>query len=235
MIDLYATGSPNVVKIYIALEELHLTYRVRPVDVFVSEQFDEEFRRLNPNAKVPVIVDSEGPADGPYTVFESGAILIYLAEKTSRLLAPSGTDRFDALQWLMIQLTGQGPMSGQTVHFTRFAPPGNDYALARYRTQVRTVYQNLDARLAKHRYLAGDDYTIADIAMFPWSRHDVFREEVEARYPHVTRWAAEVGGRPAVVKALDAAAQVRAKLSSPDGITPDQLDRLLGRGQYAIE
>jgi GST-like protein len=137
MIDLYAMGSPNVVKIYIALEEMALPYTVHPVDVFGEAQFSPEFLRLNPNAKVPVIVDSEGPGGRPYTVFESGAILIYLADKTGQFLAKDGADRYDALQWMMVQMTTVGPMFGQYVHFMRFAPKGNDYALDRYRTQAR--------------------------------------------------------------------------------------------------
>src|SRR5262249_20669191 len=134
MIDLYAMGSPNVVKIYIALEEMGLAYTVHPVDVFGEQQFSAAFLRLNPNAKVPVIAGSEGPG-GAGTVFESGAILQYLADKTGRLLAMDGADRYDALQWMMVQMTTIGPLWGQYVHFLRFAPKGNDYSLDRYRTQ----------------------------------------------------------------------------------------------------
>jgi GST-like protein len=125
MIDLYAMGSPNVVKIYIALEEMGLPYTVHPVDVFAEGQFSAEFLELNPNAKVPVIVDSDGPG-GKYTVFESGAILQYLADKTGKFLAKDGAARYDALQWMMVQMTTLGPMFGQYVHFMRFAPKGND-------------------------------------------------------------------------------------------------------------
>jgi GST-like protein len=235
MIDFYAMGSPNVVKVYIALEEMRLSYQVHPIDVFASAQFNSHFRTLNPHAKVPVIVDNDGPNTTPYTVFESGAILIYLAEKTGQFLALNGTERFDTLQWLMMQMTGQGPMSGQFVHFTRFAPPGNEYSLTRYQTQVRTIYQNLDARLAEHQYLNGTGYSIADIAMFPWSRHDIFRSEVNERYANVTRWADEISARPAVARAMDAAADVRSKLTPLDKMETNQLDRFLARGQYAID
>ncbi len=234
MIELYGMGSPNVAKVYIALEEMALPYRVHPVDVFTGEQFTDGFRALNPNSKVPVIVDPEGPDGAPCTLFESGAILIYLAEKTGSFLATGGTGRIAALQWLMVQLTGQGPMSGQMVHFTRFAPPDNDYAYARYRTQVLTVYRNLDDRLAENRFLAGDDYTIADMATFPWSRHDIFREMVDARYPHLRRWAGEVGERPAIVRAMAAAAEVRTQISSADTVPAAALDRFLARGEHAI-
>jgi len=132
MIDLYAMGSPNVVKIYIALEKMGLTYTVHPVDVFGEEQFKPEFLRLNPNAKVPVITDHDGPGGKPYTLFESGAILLYLAEKTGQLLPKDPVARFDAIQWMMVQMTLVGPMFGQYVHFMRFAPKGNDYAFDRY-------------------------------------------------------------------------------------------------------
>jgi GST-like protein len=125
MIDFYAMASPNVVKVYIALEEMGLPYTVHPVDVFGGAQFDAEFMRLNPSAKVPVIVDREGPGGKPYTVFESGAILLYLAEKTGMLLPKDAAARFDAIQWMMVQMTGLGPMFGQFVHFMRFAPAGN--------------------------------------------------------------------------------------------------------------
>ncbi|MCL2429436.1 MAG: glutathione S-transferase, partial [Alphaproteobacteria bacterium] len=136
MIDLYGMGSPNVVRIYVALEELGLPYQVKPVDVFTGQQFDPQFRKLNPIAKVPVIVDHEGPAGKPYTVFESAAILLYLSDKTGKLLPADKAAKFDAIQWMVQAVTTLGPMFGQYVHFMRFAPPGNDYALSRYRTQV---------------------------------------------------------------------------------------------------
>ena len=234
MIDFYAMGSPNVVKVYIALEELGLPYKVHPVDVFANQQFGAEFLKLNPNAKVPVIVDQDGPGGKPYTVFESGAILIYLAEKAGRLLAKDGAARYDALQWLMVQLTGLGPMSGQLVHFVRFAGPGNDYSLSRYKTQVRTVYKTLEQRLGDAKYLGGDAYSIADIATFPWARMvDMFLGEAKAEHPNLLRWIADIAARPAVVRALAAADEVRAKVSTPDKVTTDQLDRVFGRGRFA--
>ena len=235
MIDFYAMGSPNVVKIYIALEELGLPYNVHPVDVFANQQFSAEFLKLNPNAKVPVVVDQDGPGGKPYTVFESGAILIYLAEKAGKLLAKDGVARYDALQWLMVQLTGLGPMSGQLVHFVRFAGPGNDYALSRYKTQVRTVYKTLEQRLGEAKYLGGDAYSIADIATFPWARMvDMFLDEAKAEHPNLLRWIADIAARPAVIRALAAADEVRAKVSTPDKVTADQLDRVFGRGKFAV-
>src|ERR1051326_2191957 len=171
MITLYGMGSPNVVKIYIALEELGRPYEVKPVDVFTNKQFDADFLKLNPNAKVPVIVDPDGPGGKPYTCFESGAILLYLADKSGKLLAKEGAARYDAIQWMMVQMTTVGPMFGQHVHFIRFAPPGNDYARSRYTTQAVRVSEVVEHRLASSPYLGGAEYGIADIATYPWARN----------------------------------------------------------------
>ena len=156
MIDLYAMGSPNVVKIYIALEEMGLPYTVHPVDVFGEAQFSPEFLKLNPNAKVPVIIDCDGPGGKPYTVFESGAILHIPGRQDRPVPAPrTAPARYDALQWMMVQMTTVGPMFGQYVHFMRFAPKGNDYSLDRYRTQVRRVLDVLEGRLGAVPFLGG--------------------------------------------------------------------------------
>ena len=234
MIDFYAMGSPNVVKVYIALEELGLAYKVHPVDVWKHDQFKAEFTKMNPNAKVPVIVDHAGPDGKPMTVFESGAILIYLAEKTGKLLPKDGSARYQALQWLMVQMTGIGPMTGQLVHFLRFAPKGNDYAFSRYKTQVQTTYKVLEERLASSKYLGGADYGIADIATFPWARAtDMFIPGFKAGHPNIARWLDDVGARPAVVKAVAAADDVRGKVSAFDKVEPEYLDKVFGRGKYA--
>jgi len=239
MIDLYAMGSPNVVKIYIALEEMGLPYKVHPVDVFGEGQFSAEFLQLNPNAKVPVIVDGEGPGGRPYTVFESGAILQYLADKTGRFLAKDGVARYDALQWMMVQMTTIGPMWGQYVHFWRFAPqgkgyPGNDYALDRYRTQVRKTLDVVEGRLATSAFLGGSAYSIADIATFPWLRATgmFLGKGVEAEYPKIMAWVAGIAARPAVVKALAAVDDVRSKTTQFDKAGDTEKDRLFGRGRY---
>jgi GST-like protein len=233
MIDLYAMGSPNVVKIYIALEEMGLPYTVHPVDVFAEVQFSPEFLKLNPNAKVPVIVDSEGP-DGAYTVFESGAILQYLADKTGKFLAKDGAARYDALQWMMVQMTTIGPMWGQYVHFWRFAPQGNEYALDRYRTQVRRTLDVVERRLGETPYLGGSAYSIADIATFPWLRATgmFLGKEIEAEYPKIMAWVAGIAARPAVVKALAAVDDVRGKVTQFDKAGAEAMDRVFGRGRY---
>ena len=235
MIDFYAMGSPNVVKIYLALEEMALPYKVIPLDVFTGQQFDAAFTRLNPNAKVPVIVDHEGPAGKPYTVFESGAILLYLAEKSGQFLPKDVAGRFDAIQWMQVQMTQLGPMFGQFVHFMRFAPKGNDYALSRYHTQVGRVLDVLEARLGQAAFLGGAAYSIADMATFPWARNvgALMGKEAEAKYPKLMAWVATVAKRPAVVKALAQVDDVRAKTTQFDKAAPDMLDKVFGRGAHA--
>ena len=235
MIDLYAMGSPNVVKIYIALEEMGLAYKVHPVDVFAEGQFSADFLKLNPNAKVPVIVDGDGPGGKPYTVFESGAILQYLADKTGKFLAKDSAARYDALQWMMVQMTTIGPMWGQYVHFWRFAPKGNDYSLDRYRTQVKKTLDVLEGRLAAAPYLGGNAYSIADIATFPWARNvgTFLGKPAEADYPKLIRWVASIAARPAVARALAAVDDVRTKTTQFDNAGAEAMDRLFGRGRFA--
>ncbi len=230
MIDLYALTSPNVQKIFIMLEELELPYRVVPVDVWKGEQFTPEFLHLNPNGRVPVIVDHEGPGGRRYTVIESGAILLYLADKTGRLLPSETARRFEAIQWLMIQLTSVGPMFGQFTHFKRFAPPGNDYSLSRYQTEVRRLYDLLEKRLGESAYLGGPDYTIADVATFPWTRQHDFQGVRFEDKPNLARWFNAIAGRPAVKRALP---KVDAIPSARETAKPDDLDRFFGRGRYA--
>ncbi len=236
MIDLYGMGSPNVVKVYLALEEMGLPYKAIPVDVFGGAQFDEAFLKLNPNAKVPLIVDHEGPGGRDYTVFESGAILLYLAEKTGRFLPKDTTARYDVIQWMMVQMTGMGPMFGQHVHFLRFAPPGNEYAQSRYRTQALRVLDVLEGRLADRPFLGGPDYSIADMATFPWARNvgPLFGKETEAKYPRIMAWVAGIAARPAVVKALAAVDDVRARTTAFDKAKPELLDKVFGRGAFAV-
>ncbi|HVZ06531.1 glutathione S-transferase family protein [Rhodopila sp.] len=235
MITLYGMGSPNVVKVYIALEELALPYEVKPVDVFTGKQFDAEFLKLNPNAKVPVIVDPDGPGGKPYTCFESGAILLYLADKTGKLLPADKAARFDAIQWLMTQMSTVGPMFGQFVHFMRFAPAGNDYSKSRYFTQAYRVSEVIDRRLAANAYLGGGEYGIADIATFPWLRNipAFMGADVAAKLPNVARWVKTIDDRPAVRKALAAVDAVRARTTAFDKAQPQDLDKMFGRGQFA--
>ena len=235
MITLYGMGSPNVVKIYIALEELALPYTVQPVDVFTGKQFDAEFLKLNPVAKVPVIVDSEGPGGKPYTLFESGAILLYLAEKTGRLLPQDMAAKYEAIEWMMVQMTLVGPMFGQHVHFMRFAPPGNEYAKSRYATQAHRACEAVEARLGASPWLSGAEYGIADIATFPWSRNipALLGADAAQNYPSTMRWVGMIAERPAVQRALAAVDDVRARTTQFDKAQADSLDKMFGRGQFA--
>ena len=235
MIMLYGMGSPNVVKIYIALEELALPYTVAPVDVFTGKQFDADFLKLNPNAKVPVIVDSDGFGGKPYTCFESGAILLYLADKTGKLLPADKAAKFDAIQWLMTQMSTVGPMFGQFVHYLRFAPAGNDYSKSRYLTQAVRVCEVIDQRLAGSAYLAGAEYSVADIATFPWLRNipALLGADAMAKLPNVVRWIKQIDERPAVKKAMAEVDAVRARTTAFDKAEAATLDKLFGRGQFA--
>jgi GST-like protein len=203
MITLYTWGTPNGRKISIALEELGLPYEVRKIDIGRDEQFSPEFLALNPNHKIPVIIDPDGPDGAPITLVESGAILIYLAEKCGRLLPATPRARYEALQWLMFQMGGIGPMLGQAHHFLRFAPDKIPYAIERYSREAARLYGVLETRLSGHDWLAGDDYSIADIATFPWAaRHEWQRIDL-ARYPAVRRWFDAVAARPAVQRGME--------------------------------
>jgi GSH-dependent disulfide-bond oxidoreductase len=232
MIDFYALTSPNVQKIFIALEELALPYNLHTVDVWKGEQFKPEFTKVNPNQKIPAIVDHDGPGGKPYTVIESGAILLYLAEKTKKLLPADPANRFDAIQWVFVQHAGVGPMSGQLVHFSKFAPKDGsvDYATSRYRTEVNRLFDLYEGRLAAHPYVAGDEYTIADIAAFPWLRNVDFLGIDLSTRPHVKQWVEKISERPAVKQAMAKVAKIT---SARDTATDDDKDRLFGRGKYA--
>lgn len=207
MIDLYTWGTPNGRKVSIMLEELGLDYRVHTVDITQDEQFAPEFLKLNPNNKIPVIVDDDGPDDAPITVFETGAILIYLAEKAKSPLYPrmhgDYRARMEVLQWLMFQMGGVGPMFGQTNHFMKWAKEDVPYAKKRYRDEALRLYGVMDKRLGEVPYLAGQVYSIADIATYPWvCRHD-WHEVDLADYPNLKRWYDELSARPAVQKGME--------------------------------
>ena len=180
-------------------EEMALPYTVHPVDVFGEAQFSAEFLRLNPNAKVPVIIYSEGPGGRPYTVFESGAILIYLADKTGKLLAREGERRYRTIEWLMWQMGGPGPMLGQVHHFVKYNKGKAPYAEERYLKEAHRLYGVLDRRLAGHEYVA-DDYSIADIAIWPWISRFEWQTIDMNQYPNVKRWYLTIAARPAVQK-----------------------------------
>jgi GSH-dependent disulfide-bond oxidoreductase len=202
MIDLYTWATPNGHKASIMLEELGLDYRVHPIDIGNGEQFAAEFLAINPNAKIPAIVDQDGPEGGPFAVFESGAILIYLAEKHGQLLPADAGGRSRVLQWLMFQVGGLGPMLGQAQHFRRFAPQPLPYAIARYTEEAVRLYRVLDTRLGDSEFLGGGSYSIADIAAYPWIERAEWQGVPLADFPQVRRWLATIGGRPAVRRGM---------------------------------
>jgi GST-like protein len=196
MIDLYTWPTPNGRKVSIMLEETGLPYTVHPVDIRKGEQYDPGFLSVSPGNKIPAIVDRE---DG-ISLMESGAILIYLAEKTGRFLSTDRRTRFKTLEWLMYQMGGVGPMLGQAHHFLRFNPDVSPYASDRYSAEAHKIYGVLDRRLAEVTCLGGDDYSIADIATWPWvSRYEWHQVDLE-RYPAVLRWYVDIAARPAVKK-----------------------------------
>ena len=202
MIDLYTWGTPNGKKVSIALEELGLAYRVVPVDIHNNQQFAPDFLKISPNNKIPAIVDHDGPGGAPLALFESGAILTYLAEKCGQLLAAEGAKRYQTLQWLMFQMGGFGPMLGQAHHFLRYAPEPVPYAQKRYHDETLRLYGVLDRQLAAHRYVAGGNYSIADIAIYPWAARHEWHHVDLAAYPQVARWYAELSARPAVQRGM---------------------------------
>jgi len=207
MIDLYTWNTPNGRKITVMLEEIGLPYRVHGVDINKNDQFKPDFLRISPNNKIPAIVDSDGPGGTPYSLFESGAILIYLAEKTGKLLSQDARRRMDTIQWLMFQMASVGPMFGQAHHFLRFAPEKVPYAMKRYSDETRRIYGVMHNRLGESPWLAGPDYSIADIATYPWVARYEFQEVKLEEFPNVKRWFDEMGARPAVKKGMAVVAE----------------------------
>ena len=200
-IELYTWSTPNGRKISIALEELGLAYNVHPINITKDEQVAADFLEISPNNKIPAIVDPDGPDGQPISLFESGAILIYLAEKTGKLLPQAPRARYEALQWLMWQMGGFGPMLGQAHHFRRFAKEQIAYAIARYSNESKRLYGVLDKRLGQADYLAGD-YGIADIATFPWAARHEWQGIALEDFPNVERWYNAIAARPAVEKGM---------------------------------
>ena len=201
MIDAYSWATPNGHKVHIMLEECGLPYRVHAIDIGSGEQFTPEFLAISPNNKIPAIVDPDGPDGKPISLFESGAILLYLAAKTGKFLPADVRGKYEVLQWLMFQMGGVGPMFGQTHHFLRYAPEKVDYAIGRYTRETTRLYGVLNARLGQHEYLA-DEYSIADIATFPWVARHEWHDVALASYPHVLRWFKAIANRPAVQRGM---------------------------------
>jgi GST-like protein len=200
-IDLYSWPTPNGHKVHIMLEECELPYLVHAVDIGNGDQFAPKFLAISPNNKIPAITDPEGPDGRPISLFESGAILIYLAGKTGRFLPADDRGKFLALQWLMFQMGSVGPMLGQAHHFRRYAPEPIEYAVDRYTNEARRLYGVMDRRLSQARYFAGA-YSIADMAIYPWTRSFANQGVDMSAFPNVHRWFDEIGARPAVQRGL---------------------------------
>jgi GST-like protein len=202
MIDLYTFTTPNGWKASIALEEMELPYRTHVINIMKGDQFSRDFVAVNPNSKIPAIVDQDGPGGQPLAIFESGAILLYLAEKTGRFLPNDVAGRWGAVQWLMFQMGGLGPMFGQMGHFARYAKEKIPYGIERYTKESHRLMQVLEKQLSECEYLAGE-YSIADMASYPWVHSMVgFHPELAENTPNVRAWLERVGARPAVQRGM---------------------------------
>ena len=231
MIDLYSAATPNGQKIHIMLRETGLDYKVIMVDIDRGAQFEADFLEISPNNKIPAMVDHDGPGGEPISLMESGAILLYLAEKSGQLLPSDAGKRWDTLQWLMWQMGGFGPMLGQAHHFNAYAPMRPDgavvlpYAQERYTNEAGRLYGVLDRRLAEHEYVAAGQYTVADIAIFPWCRLAYRQRQNIDDYPHVKRWFDMISARPAF------AADMQELEDIVDGFDADSWDISFGARQ----
>jgi GST-like protein len=197
------------------LEECGLPYRAHPINIGAGDQFSPDFLKISPNNKIPALVDSEGPDGQPISLFESGAILLYLAAKTGKFLPPSDRDKYEVLQWLMFQMGGVGPMLGQAHHFRIYAPERVEYAYNRYTNEAKRLYGVMDKQVAQHPYIAGADYSIADIAIFPWLRSWQNQGIDWADYPHLKKWFDRIAARPAVQRGVQVLADLRKPLVDP--------------------
>lgn len=227
MIDVYSWATPNGHKVHILLEELGLPYRVHAVDIAAGDQFKPDFLSISPNNKIPAIVDADGPDGKPISLFESGAILIYLAGKSGKFLGHTNREKFNTLQWLMFQMGAVGPLLGQAHHFRIYAPEKIEYAVNRYTNEAKRIYGVIDKQLSQHPYLAGNEYTIADIATFPWLRSWKNQGIELSDYPHLKAWFDTIAERPAVKRGVEVLASARKPL------TDDKArDVLFGSQQY---
>ena len=228
MIELYFAPTPNGLKIRLFLEEAQLPYRVRLVSLSKGEQFAPAFGAIAPNNRIPAIVDQDGPGGKPFSLFESGAILIYLAGKTGKFLPGDLRARYVVLEWLMFQMASIGPMFGQAHHFRNYAPEKLEYAINRYTNEAGRLYGVMDRRLGESKYLGGNEYTIADIATWPWTRSIRNQGQELASFPNVKRWFEAIEARPAVERGIKVLAEMRRE--GP----PDEKAReiLFGATQY---
>ena len=227
MIDVYSWPTPNGHKVHIMLEECGLPYRAIPINIGSGDQFKPDFLKISPNNKIPAITDPQGPDGKPISLFESGAILVYLAAKTGRFMPASDRAKYEVLQWLMFQMGSVGPMLGQTHHFRMYAPEKLEYAINRYSNEARRLYGVIDRRLAQSSWLGGDDYSIADIATFPWLRSWENQGVVLSEYPHLQAWFNKIAERPAVQRGVKVLAELRRPITGDK-----EREVLFGKTQY---
>ncbi len=227
MIELYTWPTPNGHKIHIMLEECKLPYRVHAVNIGQGDQFQPEFLNISPNNKIPALVDPHGPDGQPISIFESGAMLIYLAAKTGKFMPKSDRAKYEVLQWLMFQMGGVGPMLGQAHHCRIYAPEKIEYGINRYTNEAKRLYGVMDKRLQSSPWIGGKSYSIADIAIFPWLRSWQNQGIDWADYPHLQAWFDKIAARPAVQKAVQVLAGARKPL-----VDEKARQNLFGATQY---
>ena len=227
MIEVYSWATPNGNKVHVMLEECGLAYRAIPVDIGAGDQFKPDFLAISPNNKIPAIVDPDGPDGQPISLFESGAILMYLAAKTGKFLPSDLRGRYRTLEWLMFQMGGVGPMLGQAHHFRMYAPEKIPYAIDRYSNETKRLYGVMDKRLESSRFIAADEYTIADIAIFPWLRSWQNQGIDWADFPTLKAWFDGIAARPAVQRGVEVLAHLRKPLRSDK-----EREVLFGATQY---
>jgi GSH-dependent disulfide-bond oxidoreductase len=227
MIDVFSWPTPNGHKIHIMLEECGLEYRAIPVNIGAGDQFKPEFLKISPNNKIPAITDPHGPDGKPISLFESGAILVYLAAKTGRFLPQADRAKYEVLQWLMFQMGTVGPMLGQNHHFRLYAPEKLEYAVHRYTNEAKRIYCVIDGRLSQNKYLGGSEYSIADIATFPWLRNWERQGIVLDEYPFLRDWFNKIADRPAVQRGVKVLAELRRPITGEK-----EREILFGKTQY---
>ena len=227
MLEVYSWATPNGHKVHIMLEECELPYQVHAVDIAAGQQFLPDFLAISPNNKIPALVDSDGPDGSSMSLFESGAILLYLAGKTNRFMPNSVRGKYEVLQWLMFQMGGVGPMLGQAHHFRIYATQKIEYAINRYTNEAKRLYGVMDKQLANNKYIAGDQYTIADMAIYPWLRSWKNQGIDWTDYPRLKAWFDEVSARPAVQRGVAVLADLRKPMTGER-----ERDILFGGQQY---
>jgi GST-like protein len=230
LIDLYTWPTPNGHKVHIMLEETGLDYKVHPIDIGAGEQFKPEFLAISPNNKIPAMLDSDGPGGKRMALAESGAMLFYLASKTGKFLPKDLRARWDVMQWVMFQMGHIGPMLGQAHHFLQYAPEKIEYAMNRYRNEASRLYGVLDKRVQGNEWIAGNEYSIADMSIMPWLRFPERQGVNIDDFPHLKKWRDKIAGRPAVKKALEVLADRRRATPS---FSKEQAEVLFGATQYA--